>query len=469
MQPTTAAGRSAPGKGSSGATAAPVVAGSPRRQRWVALLVAATTVALGVRLFRFVDRYAVDVLFSDQWDFWQGLFDGADLWTLWRWQHGPQRQGLGQLVVAAVAHLSGWNVRAEVFVSAAAVCAAAVLALALVRRLRGRWSAADVVVPLVLLTISQWEMFVHTPNPAHGPLPILLIVSFGLAALARRPGVRAAFLGAIAFVAIQTGFTIFLGVVAVPLLVILLVAAWRDRSAIAAHVAALALALAAFAIFFTGYRLIPAVACFRFPDPRPSRYLPFLARMFLRPLELHGGGPIVALGMGLVVACAAATAWAGWRVLASVGRDREALVVLSFSGTSLLFALNAAVGRACLGPEFAESSRYVPYLLPFFLAVHIVLTRLPPSRATAALLAGVCLLWGAKELVRTRRWSRADAAYWAQQKAAWRSCYLASHDARACTAAHSLGPVDVDASRIEEKLRFMREHRVGLYRPGVAP
>jgi hypothetical protein len=440
---------------------------APRRERWIELLVAVATVALGVRLFAFVDRYAVDVLFSDQWDLWDGLFDGADLWTLWRWQHGPQRQGLGQFLIAAVAHLSGWNVRAELFVSAAVVCAAAGLALALVRAWRGRWSAADVTVPLVFLTLSQWEVFILTPNPSHGPLPLLLVASFGVATLTRRPALRASLLGAIAFVATQTGFALFLGIVAVPVLAALLAGAVRDRTAVLAHAAALALALASFALFFFDYRLLPAGACFRFPDPKPSRYLPFVSRLFLRPLESNGGGPLVALGLALAIVCAAMVARSGWRMLASAGRDRRAAVVFALSGFSLLFAANAAMGRACLGPELAGSSRYVPYLLPFYLAVHLVLSDLAPSRTRAVVMAGLCLLWATKELAWTRRASRADAAFWARHKAAWRSCYLASQDVRACTAAHPLGPVDVDASHLEEKLRFMREHRLGLFREGV--
>jgi hypothetical protein len=328
---------------------------------------------------------------------------------------------------------------------------------------------ADVAVPLILLTVSQWEVFVLVPNPSHGPLPILLVVAFGLAALARRPALRAVLLGLIAFVATQTGFALFLGVVALPVLAVLLAGAVRRREAIGAHVLALGLVVASFAIFFAGYQLVPAVACFRFPDPQPWRYLPFVSRMFLRVLELRGDGAAVVLGAALVAACGALAAREGWRMTASAGRDRRATVLFTFSAFSLLFAANATIGRVCLGPEFAAPTRYVPYLLPFYLALHVVLSDLPPSRASAAVLAAFCLLWATKELAWTPGWSRPDARHWARHKAAWRSCYLATHDVRSCTAAHSLGPVDVDASRLEQKLRFMRDHRLGLYRPGVVP
>ena len=63
-------------------------------------LVAGVFVVLAVRLANFISSYTVNIIYWDQWDFLQGLFDGADAWTLFRWQHGPQRQGLGNLIIA---------------------------------------------------------------------------------------------------------------------------------------------------------------------------------------------------------------------------------------------------------------------------------------------------------------------------------------------------------------------------------
>ena len=68
--------------------------------------------ALAVRLALFIDRYAVNLLYLDEWDFLPGLFDGADAWTLFRWQHGLQRQGLGNLITAVVLEQTGWNGKA---------------------------------------------------------------------------------------------------------------------------------------------------------------------------------------------------------------------------------------------------------------------------------------------------------------------------------------------------------------------
>src|SRR5262245_63453362 len=100
---------------------------SSHRVTWI---VALLFLALSIRLFVFVDRYAVNLVYWDQWDFLQGLFDGADAWTLFRWQHGPQRQGIGNLIIAVIYSATGWNGRADGAASAVAL---------MVARGAGRW------------------------------------------------------------------------------------------------------------------------------------------------------------------------------------------------------------------------------------------------------------------------------------------------------------------------------------------
>ena len=81
--------------------------------RTIPWFVALVVVLLVVRLANFINRYTVNIVYWDQWDFLQGLFDGADPWTLFRWQHGPQRQGLGDLILAILYPATGWNGRAR--------------------------------------------------------------------------------------------------------------------------------------------------------------------------------------------------------------------------------------------------------------------------------------------------------------------------------------------------------------------
>src|SRR5215510_1896824 len=126
-------------------------------------LIAAVLVLMAIRFGDFVNRYAVNIVYWDQWDFLQGLFDGSGLWTLFRWQHGPQRQGLGNLLIAVLYPATGWNGRADAAAAAVVMLLATIAGLWLVKRLCGPLRPWDVVVPLIFLTTSSSESYVVAP------------------------------------------------------------------------------------------------------------------------------------------------------------------------------------------------------------------------------------------------------------------------------------------------------------------
>src|SRR5262245_16026508 len=144
--------------------------------RWTAWLIALAFVAMAVRLAIFVNRYAVNLVYWDQWDFLQGLFDGADAWTLFRWQHGPQRQGIGNLIIAVIYSATGWNGRADAAASAVALIVAAAAGLWLVKRVCGPLRPWDAIVPLIFLTTTSAQTYFVAPTLAHAPLSALLPV-----------------------------------------------------------------------------------------------------------------------------------------------------------------------------------------------------------------------------------------------------------------------------------------------------
>jgi hypothetical protein len=71
---------------------------------------------LAGRLFRLISRYAVNLFFSDQWGFNRAtLFERHSLWEMFRWQHGPHRQGAGALVSYFLEPHFSWSSRTESF------------------------------------------------------------------------------------------------------------------------------------------------------------------------------------------------------------------------------------------------------------------------------------------------------------------------------------------------------------------
>src|SRR5260370_8579640 len=114
------------------------------------LAVASAFILLAVRLFRLVEQYSVNILFGDQWQFDEAtLFQNHSWLEIFRWQHGPHRQGLGGILSKLFEPLIQWNSRYEAFAIAGIICLACLAALWLKQRLFGKISYADVAIPLL--------------------------------------------------------------------------------------------------------------------------------------------------------------------------------------------------------------------------------------------------------------------------------------------------------------------------------
>ena len=213
-----------------------------------------------------------------------------------------------------------------------------------------------------------------------------------------------------------------------------------------------------------GIRSGASGGCFRFPDPEPTRYLQFLGVFFLRSLQLHWPSPVASwFGLPLAILCVTLTVWSGWRTLVDFGRPTLHVIVACLSGFTLVFALTSAVGRACLGPGGATASRYVPYLLPFLIAVYLALSvprPVPWTRRALLSLFFVAVVVNEASVGPDLAWAAARA----RQKALFVDCYLATGNATLCNIHAPVHP-DPAATRLEEKVRFFRERRLGFLAP----
>src|ERR1700683_5622524 len=143
--------------------------------RGAQMLVAVVFAALAVRLLRLTAQYSVNIFFWDQWDFNDAtLFEHRSLWEIFRFQHGPHRQGLGGVMAALVEPWFRWNSRTEAFLVTGIVVIAGLCMLWLKCRLFGPLAWTDVAIPMIVFTPAQWESDWNTVNLAHGILPVLL-------------------------------------------------------------------------------------------------------------------------------------------------------------------------------------------------------------------------------------------------------------------------------------------------------
>jgi hypothetical protein len=417
--------------------------------------------ALAVRLSLYVRRYAVNVLYRDQWDFLGPLFRGEGPWTMFELQHGPHRQGLGGLLVAWVLPATGWSLRVEALVSALILVLAAALAWATVRRATGSPSWTDVIAPLLCLGGGLEEILVGTSNPAHGPIPMALIFALALAWTVRAPMRRALASSVLGGLATFTGFGFFAGLVNP----VLFLAEWVHRRADASRRRAAALGLAASAAvlvaFFWGWRFVTSADCFRFPHPRPVEYLDYMGFVLARPLGMHRlGGVRTWLARAVAVG---ALAFAGWVLVRLFRRDEmPGRVVAVLLGFTCLFGLNTAVGRVCLGLETAGSARYVPYVAPGWVALVVAARCWAPRRVGCSVVAVVLVLITVRTF--NVRGELALGRRLADGKNRWATCYRQRHDLQACDVetGFPLYP-DPAATRMQEKLDFLEARRLNLF------
>jgi hypothetical protein len=435
---------------------------TPRAVRWI--LVSAFIV-LTARLAWFVDRYAVNVFFWDQWDFLHGLFAGADWWALFRWQHGPQRQGLGNLITAALYSATEWNARADAAAAAVLMLLTALAGLWLVRRVCGPLRPWDAIVPLLFLTTTNAETYAATPNVAHGPLPAFFLVAIALALTVQSHLARCALVVGLNFLAVNTGFTLLLGPVT-PLLLLLLCASAPTLTASARgiYAAGAAASIGSMALFLNGFVFQTAADCFQFPHPRPLEYLPFAGFVLTHAVGLHPGDGITpsAVASTALIATLGLWAYATFRLIRARGDSvlwNVASLLLTFT---LLFALVATAGRVCLGIQAASATRYIPYVLPGVLAVYLLLRSGTAPRLRTTALALFLAAVVAREVAAAK--NDAEVMSHATHKRQWVGCYLSRHVVADCDA-ESGGPMHpaADATRLQEKLDWLEARGYNLF------
>jgi|GEM_PF-166466 4-amino-4-deoxy-L-arabinose transferase and related glycosyltransferases of PMT family len=437
--------------------------------------------ALSLNLAWSVGRFQPNVLAYDQWDFLEPLFAQGGTWDLFTRQHGPHRQGAAFVITSWILSATDWDARADSLWIAALLSASALLALNLKRKFTGPLQLRDAWIPLVALSLGQFEALLITPNASHSVFPLFLLLLTANLWLTRHSPTRYLFSGLAAVCLTFTGFGLFAGAVLTALLVVSAFREWLAGHRTAATFAALAtiLSVIGWILFFSNYRFDPAVEGFRFPWTPLSDYARFLFLMLATPAGLHGAtAPNYLLGALLAILLLLALASLARRWLRAPSPALEAQLLLLTS--SLLFVCNTAVGRIPLGVDAGMSSRYLTLLFPLWLALSLAATG--TSRRAFALTSSLAL-WTLALLPLRDLPSRpiedwpgtlgatdrqyAHFAYFTAGKAAWADTYLKNGDWRRAQAEHpNVIYPDAAIVHLAGKLDYLRTHRLLFFAPG---
>ena len=428
------------------------------------------TLTLADMRVRFTAEHTANVFFWDQWDIYNPLFDGGDWWQIFSYQHGPHRQGVGFLFTAALAHFTHWDARGDAFLVVGVTVLAALLALPLARKCGARPGLTLVTVPVIFLTLRQFESWISAANPSHGAFPILLTVLYGLACFIPRAPWRLAVLVVLTLFLVFTGFGLFAGAISPVLLALETWHAWRGKDRRHAWLAGTAflLTVAVWLLFFHGYKSQPAAPGFHFPHERPWEYAWFSGLMLASYAGWQGHLALdVAAGLALFLVLGAVAAIHGWRLLRTGPAAAPAsTVIFLLSAGTVLYCLNTAVGRVSLGwHEAPYAPRYVTLVLLGIFALFLHGETLVHRWWRHGWWLAVLVLAASSGL-----WLRQDdrnaVDWYAKNREKWRDAYLATGSqpkADATTSGdqgYTIYPGD-----LTHKLEHLRRHRLNLFKP----
>lgn len=428
---------------------------------WRLVTVLAVAAWLSIRLFIYVNRYATELLFWDQWDVFESFFHGdPGIGELFFFQFGPHREGVGLLLDKFLFPLTHWSSRFESLELAASLVLTMLLALLLKRRLFGRITVTDMVIPVLVLPLSQFENLVGPLNPAHSVFPLLLVLIYCHVLLIRSPLPRYMVLLVVNFAMIYTGFAIFMGIVTIG---VFLLACYRrlrglEDMPLALPFVGLVIAGLSLGSYFINYTLLPFVGCYRFPWPQPLDYPRFMTGMFHAATRVSQSLRNAA-GVTLFGATCVVGAMGAWRARHAQATDRVPLVIGVLALYSLLFSANAAVGRVCLGIGASQASRYSTLMIPAFLAIYLAVCTL--SSTTLRSLLAVVLIAMFEPAHHLDPGMRAIG----EAKRNWGECYIQYEDIDRCDASTNfrIHP-EPERTRLKWKLDYLKEHHLNLYR-----
>jgi hypothetical protein len=440
---------------------------SRRLRTGPALAIAAVIAALGSRFFLIIWKYSINVFFYDQWEYMTPFFrHRPSLTELFFLEPagGPQREGLGLIPDKFLYPLTHWNVRIDAFIVGGSIFVAMLLALRLKRKLCGALSYSDLAIPVIFLTLQQYEAVVGTPNPGYSGFPLVMMMLYCLALLGRNRLWRYAFVLILNFFLIYTGWGFFMGFVTIGVFLLECYWSWRHLTSVpfSQPLSGLVVAVASLASFFVHYTFSGDVACFSTPHRHLLQYPQFTALMFSafvvpRPLHLSSG--MTVLGSAILLAAIALLFWHLIHSLKDPRADAHLIGVVLMS-YSLLFCANAALGRSCEGLLMAYSSRYVSLLIPAFLAIYFYLL----SKSWHGKRNLVLTLWTLLLLPATVSKPWEDIRWYSSGKRDWVNCYVHTENIHDCdrSANFTVDPYPGQPG-FQQELDYLKQHRLNLF------
>lgn len=394
-----------------------------------------TIILLSYNLLNFINLTAVNILFWDQWDLFNAYFYPHSPVDIFFWQHGPHRQGIAFIIDGFLYQLSGWNTHTESMLIGVIIIIACFLAIYLKYRLTHTIQYSDLMIPLIFLNLSQFELFIGTPNPSHGSFSLLILMLYLLSWLTKNNFRKYLLINFFNFLLIYSGFGLFIGFIT-PFA--FLIDYFKKQQSLKIFIFNLFFSLISIGSFFINHHFQSAVDCFKFPDPQFYLYPLFISRMFASFVSLQNFS-IISYLLGLLLLALIIYILVKTILNICIFNMRQynqtnypysqRLVIIILLSFSIIFAVNTSIGRLCLGINGADSSRYCTYLIPAFLGIYFYLLNIKQEaiKKIVFVVFAVTLLY-----TNFKATSNPGINWYSEGKTSWKKCYLKYEDIYFC-------------------------------------
>mgnify|MGYP006296697219 CR=1 FL=1 len=422
-----------------------------REGRYHALFFTLIFSLLALRLVLFVDEYAVDLFYNDQWAYLRTSIFPSDFLTGFMTQLGPHRIGLSFLFFEQILVLSDFNNRAIAFM----VVAFSVINAGLFTILKVRYVAplhcTDIYIPLVFFNLNQYAIYLNNPNISIHQLIIffVLMVVWLFSGEVRPWKIILLFLFVPLLTFTGNGFFLTASLLIISVLAGLIA---RQKGMKIWSLGLVAVALISI-ITYLFMAFESTKTCADSPLQEPLHYLKFVKGMILNGLVISYQESYLSWLMFTLTLL-----FGGWliRKHLALNLSLAKLAPLLLIIYSALFIGGALWGRWCFSLVITESSRYIPHCTLGFMGLALLLrNRCNAIKFGFPLFLALMFIYGEYKF---QQWYLPNVQELSSNLRAWKQCYQEHNSASTCTERLDFAPFpkeDIERARLQQKLEAL--------------
>jgi len=386
----------------------------------ILFLIVFTTVILTYRLFSFINKYAVNLLYDDQWWIADMIIENKPFKELFFYLYSEHRIGVGLIIMRTLAVLTYWNTRFENFGFGISVIIIALFSLALKYKLAKKFEVTDIAIPIIIINLHHHENLLEGFRVMYLIPVIIMYIYFWLFNL--KFGWKYIAILILVILSTFSGFHgIFLNLFVFLFEILKFIKAKNLKSKIA-NVIVLITVILITSSYFIGFSsdhsdfTIPTLYYFY---ETPTRMINQIFGTTLRfPFNLIS--PLIILGALII-----------FITQFIKKRNLNLFPIFCLYFYSILFIITIIFGRNKFGPEVASSSRYVSHIVFLYLASYLTLILFLNKKLKKILFItiGIPILYF---ILFNNKSSYEVGNYYKNNKNAWIKCYLKKKNVHDC-------------------------------------